>query len=207
MEVIDLNNNWSFAKRDNTAYHQEKISEGQVVTLPHTCNANDGQSGEGMFRGKCWYQKKIKVSEKELNKHFFLEIGAASLQSEVYLNGALLNKNNCGFALYRVYLNPELKTGENLISIMVDNSEDNKIYPLMADFSFYGGIYREVKLIRTDTLHFDLLDKSRDGVTITHQKNEDNSYMLKVKGRVINEKAQETSCTVAIRLKDKDHNV
>ena len=207
MGIIELSNNWSFTKHDNTAYHREEISDGQVITLPHTYNAEDGQSGEGIFRGRCWYQKKIKVSNEELNKHFFLEIGAASLQSEVYLNGTLLNKDSNGFALYRVYLNPELKTGDNLISIMVDNDEDSKVYPLMADFSFYGGIYREVKLITTDALHFDLLDKSRDGITITHQKNENDSHILEIKGRIINEEGQEGSCTVNIRLKDKEQNI
>ncbi|MGE8080179.1 glycoside hydrolase family 2 protein [Peribacillus loiseleuriae] len=207
MKTIDLNSNWFFVKKDNPIYIDEKSSEGQEVDLPHTYNAVDGQSGEGLFRGRCWYQKNITISYEDLNKHIFLEIGAASLKSEVYLNGTLINKNSSGFALYRVYLNPQLKTGENLISIMVDNSEDNRVYPLMADFSFYGGIYREVNLITTDSLHFDLLDNSRDGISVTQKKSGNGSYALEIKGRVINEERQEITGIVSIKLKDEEQHV
>lgn len=194
-------------KKDNPSYIYQKISEGEEVNLPHTFNAVDGQSGEGLFRGKCWYQKNIVLTNEDLNKHMFLEIGAASLKSEVYLNGTLMNKNSCGFALYRVYLNPQLKNGENLISIMVDNTMDNTVYPLMADFSFYGGIYREVNLITTSSLHFDLLDNSRVGISVTQQKSRSDSYALKIIGRVINEEHQKVIGTVSIKLKDKEQNV
>jgi len=156
--------------------------------LPHSWNAIDGQvGGKEFFRGQCWYQRKLNVSDEDLNKFLFLEIGAASNLSEVYVNGQLAGASKCGYAMYRVPLNSLIKSGENLISIMVDNSEHNDVYPLMADFTFYGGLYREVKLIITESLHFDLLDNSRDGIYLTQNNINENTFELKINGRVINE--------------------
>jgi beta-galactosidase len=188
LKIIDLNDKWLFTKENNPANVQEEISSGEAVTLPHCWNAEDGQgNGNGVFKGKCWYQRKLNISEKELSKYIYLEIGAAGNVSEVYINGQLAGGSKCGYAMYRVFLNSYLKAGNNLISIIVDNTQHDDVYPLMADFTFYGGLYREVKLIIEDTLHFDLLDNGRDGIYLTQKYISENTFELNIKGRVINE--------------------
>lgn len=147
MKTIALNDKWLFTKENSEVYIE--IDKGENVNLPHCFNAVDGQSGEGMFKGEVCYQRKLNITEEELNKFIFLEIGAASLVAKVYVNGELAGESKCGFSMFRVHLTSFLKCGENLISIIVDNSRHDDVYPLMADFSFYGGIYREVKLIIT----------------------------------------------------------
>ncbi len=207
LSINNINDNWAFTKENHPSYAMEKMNGAELITLPHCYNAIDGQNGEGMFKGPCWYQKNLDITDEKLKKYLFLEMGAASLVSEVYVNGALVNKNKCGFSMFRVNLTEYLNTGSNLISIRVDNSYYDNVYPLMADFSFYGGIYRDVKLIEAESLHFDLLDNGRDGIYITQNKADENSFELDINGKVINEASNQLNGRVIVKLKDKEGNL
>ena len=100
MEIINLNDKWKFTKINNANIIKEEMKEGEVVILPHSWNAIDGQAGEKeFFRGQCWYQRKLNVSDEDLNKFIFLEIGAASNVSEVYINVQLAGRSKCGFSM------------------------------------------------------------------------------------------------------------
>lgn len=205
--LIDLNDNWLFTKENSQVYIEKEIDKGENVNLPHCFNAVDGQSGDGMFKGECCYQRKLNITEEELNKFIFLEIGAASLVAKVYVNGKLAGESKCGFSMFRAYFTPFLKCGENLISIIVDNSRHDDVYPLMADFSFYGGIYREVKLIIAEALHFDLMDNSRDGIYLTQKSIGEDKFELKINGKIINELAEAKASKVEFQLLNKEENI
>lgn len=207
MKVVDLNDKWLFTKEDSNNYIGKEIDKGENINLPHCFNSIDGQSGDGMFKGECCYQKRINIIEEELNKFIFLEIGAASLVSKVYVNGQLAGGSNCGFSMYRVFLNDFLKCGDNIISIIVDNSRHDDVYPLMADFSFYGGIYREVKLLIVDGIHFDLMDNSRDGIYLTQKSVGEGNFELKINGRIINKLAEAKAVKVEFKLLNKEETV
>ena len=204
MHKVDFNDKWIFIKEVRQNYVQNEITDGEYVTTPHSYNGIDGQSGDGMYKGKCCYQKKVALTAEELKEYHYLEIGAASLVSNVYINGELAGGSRCGFSMYRVFLNPLLKVGENLISIVVENSRFYDVYPLMADFSFYGGIYREVSWITTKALHFELLDNSRDGIYVTQKATKEGIYELKIKGRVINELCDGLESKMVVTLLDKE---
>jgi beta-galactosidase len=205
LKIMDLNKNWTFTKEDSQVYAQQESIEAELVNLPHCWNAEDGQNGEpGFFRGKCWYQRKLVIRQEELEKFIFLEIGAAGLVSEVYINGHLAGGSQCGFAMYRVLLNSFLYTGENLISIMVDNCYHEDVYPLMADFTFYGGLYREVKLIVAESFHFDLLDNGKDGIYLTQHVIEENTFELQINGSIINELSEIKAGKLKFNLFDKN---
>ncbi|MCM8712003.1 beta-galactosidase [Clostridium sp. SYSU_GA19001] len=206
MKTIELNHKWLFIKDNNETFIENEINNPEIINLPHCFNAIDGQSGEGMFRGQCFYQKKLDIRNEDFNKFFFLEIGSAGLICKVYINGQLAGDSQCGFSMFRVFLNPFLKAGENLISIMVDNSYHSDIYPLMADFSFYGGLYREVKLIATEALHFDLMDNGRDGIYLTQKNIEKDVFELKITGKVINELPEAKKGIILISLLDREKN-
>jgi beta-galactosidase len=206
LKIIDFNDRWLFTKDYNEAFIEKEIINGEPISLPHSFNAVDGQSGEGMFKGQTVYQKKLNINNEDLNKFYFLEIGAAGLISKVYINGQLAGSSQCGFSMFRVFLSPFLKAGENLISILVDNSHHGDVYPLMADFSFYGGLYRKVKLIAAEALHFELMDKGRDGIYLTQKSAGENSFELKITGKIINELPEAKEGTVEFRLLDKENN-
>lgn len=207
MKVLDLNHKWMFTKENNEAYAENEIDKAEAITLPHCFNDIDGQSGEGMFKGQCCYQRKINISDEDTSKYIFLEIGAAALIAKVYINGHLAGSSKCGFSMFRVFLNPYVNVGENLISIMVDNSAEDDVYPLMADFSFYGGIYRDVKLIITESLHFSLMDNSRDGIYVTQKNIGENNFELRINGTIINELPEAKDGIIQFRLLDKDNKI
>ena len=198
MNKININDNWLFIKDKNVS---------ETVDLPHCFNGVDGQSGNGMFKGECCYQKSLNINEEELKKFIFLEIGAASLVSKVYVNGELAGESSCGFSMYRVFLTPFLKAGENTISITADNSRNDAVYPLMADFSFYGGVYRDVNLIIAENLHFDLMDNSRDGIYLTQKGLSEGTFELKINGKIINELAETKEVKVDFKLINKEEEI
>ncbi len=181
MEIL-LNDSWSFHK-ENEASEQ--------VRIPHTYNSVDGQSGTSMWRGRGFYTRKLMITEADLNQSLFLEIGAAAMVSTVYINGQKVYENTCPYALYRMSINEYVNEGENQIEIVTDNSANDAVYPQMADFSFYGGLYRDVKFIVVPKIHFDYLDGSRDGVQIRTVKEENgSSWKVMSTGSIVCEKAK-----------------
>lgn len=181
MEIL-LNDSWSFHK-ENEASEQ--------VRIPHTYNSADGQSGTSMWRGRGFYTRKLMITEADLKQSLFLEIGAAAMVSTVYINGQKVYENTCPYALYRMSINEYVNEGENQIEIVTDNSANDAVYPQMADFSFYGGLYRDVKVIAAPKIHFDYLDGSRDGVQIRTVKEENGSCWKVVgTGSIVCEKAK-----------------
>ncbi|WP_326512875.1 glycoside hydrolase family 2 protein [Clostridium intestinale] len=198
MKILDLNDNWLFIKENY---------EAELVTLPHCFNDIDGQSGDGMFKGECCYKRKLNITDENISKFIFLEIGAAGMVAKVYVNGRLAGDSRCGYSMFRAFLTPFLKIGENEISILVDNSFHDDIYPLMADFSFYGGLYREVKLIISEFLHFELMDNGKDGIYATQKKIDEDIFEIKVHGKVINELSEAKEGKVEFKLLDKEENI
>ena len=163
-KIINLNSDWLFYK-DTTI---EKVREnGTLVNLPHTWNATDGQDGgNDYFRGTCLYVKKLLKSEALLNDLCFLEIRGANSSADVYLNGEHLAHHDGGYSTWRVDLTSHLLE-ENELVIAVDNAPNDYVYPQMADFTFYGGLYRDVNLVCVPNAHFDLEYYGGEGVMIT----------------------------------------
>ena len=158
--TLCFNDNWLFSK-DN--YHW------QSVTLPHTWNHLDGMNGkEEYYRGECFYAKEFVTPDLSENTAVYLEILAAALSSRVFINGVEASSHECGFSSFTVDLTPHLsKDGVNHLVIAVDNSERSHIYPQMADFTFYGGLYRGVNLLLLPETHFDVSFHGAKGLSVT----------------------------------------
>ena len=86
---------------------------------------------------------------------YYLEIKGANSSADVYVNGKHLAHHDGGYSTWRVDITDAL-TDENVIVISVDNSANETVYPQMADFTFYGGLYRDVNIVCVDKNHFDL---------------------------------------------------
>ena len=63
----------------------------------------------------------------------------------------------------------------NFIVFEVDNSVNDRIYPQYADFTFYGGLYRDVNLICVPNAHFDLEYHGAPGIKVTPVIDGDNA--------------------------------
>lgn len=166
--------------RKEVLFHEDYtfMKEGvtEKVTLPHTWNAVDGQSASDYYRGNCTYIKKFVKPELGKDEELFLEINGANSSSKVILNGKELACHDGGYSTYRVKLTEDL-LDENELQIEVDNFANDHVYPQKADFTFYGGLYRDVKLITVQKTHFDLEYFGGKGFYVTPEVLEDKAIV------------------------------
>ena len=165
-EIIEWNEKWAFSKEAEQV--PDQMPENWYwVNLPHTWNAIDGQDGgNDYYRGTCCYAKKLDTAMLPEGKHYYLEFAGTNSSACVYLNGKEIGHHDGGYSIWRVEL-AELREGENLIVVAVDNSANEHVYPQNADFTFYGGIYRTVKIIAVEDSHFELEKDGTSGLLVT----------------------------------------
>jgi beta-galactosidase len=164
--IVSFNDNWKFIK--NAADEVEAAKgEGESIALPHTWNAVDGQDGGNDYhRGTCWYVKKFAKPEKNETDKAYLEFCGAAMTAEIYLNGEKISRHEGGYSTFRVEITERLEE-ENTLVVSVDNSNNTTVYPQTADFTFYGGLYRDVNLIIVPETHFDLAYCGSQGIKVT----------------------------------------
>lgn len=154
--IKNINENWVFVKEN----------EKSTVILPHTWNGIDGQDGgNDYYRGKCTYIKEIAKADMPQGEEIYLQLDGVNSSAFVYFNSKLVCTHHGGYSTFRVKL--ENIKDNNEIKIEADNSPNDFVYPQQADFTFYGGIYRDVTLIGVEKNHFDLDFFGAPGIQIT----------------------------------------
>lgn len=154
--IVSFNEGWLFTKQ----------GKDEPVTLPHTWNAVDGQDGgDDYYRGACRYTKQFPKPALNPGEEAWLEFKGAAYTADVSVNGEALCHHEGGFSTFRIKL-PELKD-ENTVEVRVDNSSNDRVYPQKADFTFYGGLYRDVNLIIVPASHFELGYCGTSGIKVT----------------------------------------
>ena len=153
--VLNFNEKWAFTKQC-AEVPAVLPTDWDQVNLPHTWNAVDGMDGGAdYFRGKGWYAKSVQKSELPEAEQYYLEFRGANSSADVYVNGKHLAHHDGGYSTWRVNVTDTLQA-ENLFVVVVDNSPNETVYPQVADFTFYGGLYRDVNLICVGESHFEL---------------------------------------------------
>ena len=167
-ETVNLNRKWAFIMGSEDV-PKAMPSPACYVNLPHTWNAIDGQDGGNDYtRGLCWYMKTLSREEIPQNKRLFLEINGANSSADLYVNGAHIAHHDGGYSTWRADITDAAGTsGDVLLVLGVDNSAKETVYPQMADFTFYGGLYRDVNLIAVPESHFDLTYYGGPGIAVT----------------------------------------
>ncbi len=175
-----------------------KIGEPLLpIKLPHTWNHLDGQDGgNDYWRGIGIYE--IKLPNPTSGKKQYIELQGANHVATVYCNGRELGTHKGGFSTFRFELTPAMKKENNVLTVVVTNAESD-IYPQTADFTFYGGLYRDVSFIEVDETHFDLLKNGTQAVFVTPYcsgKTRIDLFPVNVEGAV-----------VVVELKDLEGNI
>ena len=153
--IINFNAKWAFTKQASQI-PAALPNDWNWVNLPHSWNAIDGQDGDNdYFRGTAYYAKSLNKSDLPAADRYYLELQGANSSADVYVNGQKLAHHDGGYSTWRVNLTETLAE-ENLLVIAVDNAANDRVYPQMADFTFYGGLYRNVNIIAVPESHFDL---------------------------------------------------
>lgn len=159
-KIILLDKNWTF-------YINPDSTQGEEVSLPHTWNAVDGQDGgNDYYRGTCKYECHFSRPELETDGKAYLEFDGAAMTADVVINGTKAVHHEGGYGAFRADITQYLKD-ENKLEVYVDNSDNTKVYPQKADFTFYGGLYRMVKLVTVSKNHFELDYAGGTGIKVT----------------------------------------
>ncbi|MBP3645246.1 MAG: glycoside hydrolase family 2 protein [Clostridia bacterium] len=165
-QIVNLNRKWAFTKEalSNPAQMPETI---YWVNVPHCWNAIDGQDGAGdYYRGTCWYVKELDREEIPEAQRYYVEVRGANSSADLYVGGEKLAHHDGGYSTWRVDVTEALKNS-TVIAIAVDNSPSDSVYPQVADFTFYGGLYRDVNLVCVNESHFDLDYLGAPGIAVT----------------------------------------
>ena len=164
-QMININTGWVFNKQSDIP--AALPAEWEKVDLPHSWNAVDGQDGgNDYFRGTACYAKTLTKAELPVAQQYYLEIRGANSSADVYLDGKHLAHHDGGYSTWRMNVTEELKDS-SLLVIAVDNTANEHVYPQMADFTFYGGLYRDVNIIAVADSHFDLDYYGAPGIQVT----------------------------------------
>ncbi|MBE6955408.1 MAG: glycoside hydrolase family 2 protein [Ruminococcaceae bacterium] len=165
--IIDFCAKWAFTKQA-TQVPATMPNDWYWVNLPHSWNAIDGQDGgNDYYRGTCYYAKTFDKLDLPEAPKYYLEIQGANSSADVYLNGKHLAHHDGGYSTWRVDMTDTLEPRENLLVISVDNAPNDRVYPQVADFTFYGGLYRKVNVIAVGESHFCLDYYGGPGLAVT----------------------------------------
>lgn len=163
--IKNINDNWLFSKEAKSIPHVMP-HDWEKVNLPHTWNGTDGQDGgNDYYRGTCYYVKQLSLADFGDEDEYYLQFDAVNSSAKVYFNGELIAQHDGGYSAFRAKLGNIQES--NLLVVAADNSPNDYVYPQTADFTFYGGIYRSVKLIGVSKSHFDLDYFGAPGISVT----------------------------------------
>ena len=158
-EITKIMKGWEFTSPDGTT---------TTVDLPHTWNARDGQDGgNDYWRGTCIYRTHFAAPQFNTASHqVWIQFDGVNASAHVVLNGSPVCNHDGGYSTFRANIT-ELLRDENELTVEVDNSKNDRVYPQKADFTFYGGIYRDVSLMVVSKNHFTLDYFGGPGIRIT----------------------------------------
>lgn len=155
----NINALWNFSKDEvKPTVDASVLSSGswEIVNLPHTWNGTDGQDGgNDYYRGTCYYAKRFSRDELGSEANVYVEFEGANSSATLFVNGNEAGHHDGGYSTWRVNITDFL-ADENELVVAVDNAANDHVYPQMADFTFYGGLYRDVNVISVADAHFDL---------------------------------------------------
>lgn len=217
-ESTVINTGWKFTK--STVQNAEQVAFDDAawdnINLPHTWNAQDGQDGgNNYYRGIGWYRKHVVVPTAFDGKIVYLKIGAANTSATVYVNGQFIGTHTGGYSSFMFDVTNKVTLGQdNVIAVMVDNSSTIICPPLSADFTFFGGITRDVELVAANSVHINPneyisntltmegINVAQPGVIIKQSNVSETSAALKILTKLRNSGSASAIATVEVTLKD-----
>ena len=215
-QKMTLEQKWRFIQEDvEKAFHADfNDKEWEQVSIPHTWNAFDVQSGGGTrreilqskkakyFRGVGWYRTALAIPSKE-DKRYFIFFEAAGSVAHVYLNGTYLGQHLGAFSAFCFELTPHVKFGEdNMLAVKVDNSWREDLPPLGGDFPVMGGLYRLAHLIVKERTCITPIDHASPGIYLNQVKVTDENAELEITTKISNMDKNLSNLTVKTTVLD-----
>ncbi|WP_204378431.1 glycoside hydrolase family 2 protein [Agaribacterium haliotis] len=218
-EVYSLNPQWRFYKGELSGAEAPGLDDSRwpLVNLPHgieylPVNASGGVN----YRGVSWYRKRLPLASAFKNKKLFLNFEGIMGKAEIYVNGHLLKQHFGGYLPAVVDISAYVNLGEdNIIAVKADNSDDANFPPgkpqAGLDFTYFGGIYRDVWLVSHNKLYIsdaNYQDKvAGGGLFVRYKHVSDSSAEIDVQAHIVNEKAEDFSGLLNYVVKDKGGHI
>lgn len=178
-EMKTLNDSWSFRKSTEEQWTS--------VNLPHTFNLDAYQTSH-YFQGKGIYRRTFAMPTIDPARRYYLKIDAASKAAEVSINGTKMGEHAGGYTAFIIDITDHIRP-QNTLEIVVDNARKD-ITPISADFTFWGGIYRDVWLISTPRQHFNMANLGSDGIFISTPTVNEEKAIIAIRSEVTNDAAE-----------------
>lgn len=170
-DIYNFNPGWRYYKGDMERAETVELddSDWEVVATPHSVELMPAEaSGCRNYQGPVWYRKWFVIPAATRGKQVFIHFEAVMGKQKVYLNGHLVKEHLGGYLPFNIDLTANgIQAGDScLIAVMADNSDD-KSYPpgkrqYTLDFSYHGGIYRDVWMIaKSDVSITDAVDAGK----------------------------------------------
>lgn len=203
---VVINSGWLFHRGQLSG---DGTDEWQKVNLPHTWNAEDAfDDTPGYYRGEGWYRYAFTADGKWAGKTVVIKFEGVNQVADLYVNGQHLGTHCGGYTAFSYDISSQLKYGErNDILVRADNSHSDDVPPLGGDFTFYGGIYRNVHLIVAEPVHFDLSNLASDGVFVDASDISKEGADISVHGSVSVPPLKKGKLTVAAEIIDSQGNI
>ena len=206
--VYTINDGWKFAK--GSPFEAQLTgcddSSWETVNIPHTWNDKDADDETpGFYRGPVWYRKQLFIDKSQEGRRAVIYFEGANQEVRFYLNGQFVGEHKGGYTRFCFDITPHLRYGqENLFAIYVNNVYNPNIPPLSADFTFFGGIYRDVYLQFMNPVHIATNDYASSGVYIRTPEVNNSAASVEITTLLTNDMPQATEIRVENIICDAD---
>lgn len=199
-----LNDNWQFRFG-----HQVEKSTVARVDLPHTWNAQDALSGRTDYkRGLGHYERRLFVPADWKGQRLYLRFEGANSIADLFVNGRHAGQHRGGYGAFVFEITDFVDYGKaNTLRVSVNNAETLELMPLVGDFNFYGGLYRDVHLVRTGPTCISLLDHGSSGIRLVQDSVSKDYAAIRALVALSNGSDTATQAEVLLRLLDGDREV
>ena len=206
--VYTINDGWKFTK--GSPFEAQLTgcddSSWETVNIPHTWNDKDADDETpGFYRGPVWYRKQLFIDKSQEGRRAVIYFEGANQEVRFYLNGQFVGEHKGGYTRFCFDITPHLRYGqENLFAIYVNNVYNPNIPPLSADFTFFGGIYRDVYLQFMNPVHIATNDYASSGVYIRTPEVSNSAASVEITTLLTNDMPQPTEIRVENIICDAD---
>lgn len=199
-----LNDNWQFRFG-----HQVEKNTVARVDLPHTWNAQDALSGRTDYkRGLGHYERRLFVPADWKGQRLYLRFEGANSVADLFVGGRHVGQHRGGYGAFVFEITDYVDYGKaNTLRVSVNNAETLDVMPLVGDFNFYGGLYRDVHLVRTGPTCISLLDHGSPGVRLVQDSVSRDYAAIRALVTLSNGSDTATQAEVLLRLLDGDREV
>ncbi|TBN03699.1 DUF4982 domain-containing protein [Hyunsoonleella flava] len=189
--IETINESWHFHKGVlDKPFTNDAGTVWEKVTIPHSWNTEDILDDKaGYYRGEGWYKKTMEIPQVYENQQVFLLFEAANQVTSLFVNGKEVGEDHIGgYTTFALDITSALKAGKNEIAVKVENAHNDEIVPQSADFSFYGGIYRDIQLIITKPVHFEVANLGANAIFIRTPEVSETSASISVQSKIVRPK-------------------